>query len=105
MNNIINFIGLARRAGCAVFGARLCEKSIKERRAKLVIVAENASGQTKKSIYDCCAYYKSDVISAFNKKEIGKIAAVEECSVISITDKGFAEKIKSEIINKINNLQ
>ena len=58
MNKILNLIGLAMRAAKVVSGEFSTEKLIKENKAKLVIVATDASDNTKKLFMNKCAYKK-----------------------------------------------
>ena len=46
-------IGLAKRAGCVVGGDFAVSSAVKDKKAKLVIIAENASSNTKKKIEKC----------------------------------------------------
>lgn len=89
----INLLGLAKKAGKACCGARLCEKAVKERKAKLVIIASDASEQTKKSISDCCKYYKAEYIEASDMEGLGHITGTSTCSCVAVTDKSFADGI------------
>ena len=52
IERLLNMIGLARRAGKVSTGAFVCEKMIKSRRARLVILACDASENTKKAVTD-----------------------------------------------------
>lgn len=46
-DSILSMIGLAKRAGKVVSGEFSTEKAVKENKAKLVIVSEDASNNTK----------------------------------------------------------
>jgi len=95
--NYLNILGLANAARKLVSGETLL-KSIKNKKTKLVLIASDASNNTKKKLTDKCHYYdiqyyiideESDVLS----KAIGK----ENRVAVGIIDQGFAKKIK-EII-------
>ena len=96
MSNI-GLLGLAKKAGKACCGARLCEQAVKERKAKLVIIATDASEQTKKSISDCCKYYKVKYAEASDKESIGHITGTDVCSCVAVTDKSFADGLQKII--------
>ena len=55
-NKIYSMLGLATKAGKTVSGEFPTEKAIKEEEAKLVLVAEDASDNTKKHFFDMCNY-------------------------------------------------
>ncbi|MBR5468087.1 MAG: ribosomal L7Ae/L30e/S12e/Gadd45 family protein [Firmicutes bacterium] len=96
MSNI-NLLGLAKKAGKACCGSRLCEKAVKEGKAKLVIIAADASEQTKKAISDCCKYYKVTYKETSDKESIGHITGTGVCSCVAITDKGFADGLQKKV--------
>ena len=58
MNNRLSLLGLAARAGKVVSGEFAVEKSVKSGKTFLVLVAEDASANTKKNFSDMCTYYK-----------------------------------------------
>jgi len=97
MRSVLNLIGLARRAGKVAVGARLCESAIKSKKAKLVIIAEDASDNTKKAISDCATYYKAKCITAFDKESLGTILGADITGCVAVTDKNFADGILTKI--------
>ena len=54
MNNRLSLLGLAARAGKVVSGEFAVEKSVKSGKTFLVLVAEDASANTKKNFSDMC---------------------------------------------------
>ena len=48
-NKIYSFIGLAKKAGKLLAGEYNCEKAIEKSAARLIIIARNASDNTKKN--------------------------------------------------------
>ena len=55
---ILNLIGLATKAGKAPSGEFSTEKAVKEGKAAMVIVSEEASENTKKMFRNMCTYYE-----------------------------------------------
>ncbi len=55
----LSLIGLATKAGKTVSGEFMTEREAKARRAYLVIVAGDASENTKKNFRNMCEYQKS----------------------------------------------
>ena len=53
----LSLIGLATKAGKTVSGEFSTEKEVKSKRAALVIVADDASDNTKKKFKNMCDYY------------------------------------------------
>ena len=50
-------IGLATRAGAVTSGEFSVDKAIKAGKARLVIIADDASDRTKKGFKDSCSFY------------------------------------------------
>ncbi|ABN52224.1 MAG TPA: 50S ribosomal protein L7ae [Hungateiclostridium thermocellum] len=91
-NRIYSFLGLARKANKLAAGYESCERLLKAGKAELVIVAEDASQNTKKKFIDACNYRKVD-IRIFGKKELlGKFIGKDIRSVIAVLDRGFAKR-------------
>ncbi len=91
------FIGLAARAGKLIYGSDAGSLAIRQKRVRLVIMACDASDNTKKLIRNKCF---SNGISLYEYSDIaslGKAVGKGAVSVISVTDNGFAK----EIINKM----
>ena len=58
-NTVLTYLGLATRAGKTVSGEFSVEKSLKQRKARLVVVSEEASENTKKKFRNMCEYRKT----------------------------------------------
>lgn len=95
-------LGLARRAGKVKSGEFSVEKDVKSGRAFLVVLAFDASDNTKKKFTDMCAYYKVPVVvSKAGKEELGRLLGTELRTSVSVEDEGFAKAIlKSLEANK-----
>lgn len=93
MNKIFGMIGLAKRAGKVSTGSFICLKAIRSKRARLVILAEDASENTKKSIKDACAYYKIKLIEFSNMESLGHATGGGDRAVVSVNDNNFAKAI------------
>ena len=82
-------VGLATRAGKTITGLELCEKAVKNGKAKLIILAEDISENSKEF------FVKSgvDVICFDSREKIGKCTGKEMRSVAVITDADFSAAI------------
>ena len=65
-------LGLAKRAGKVQTGEDICSKAVKSGVSKLIIVACDASDNTKKSITDSCKFYKTKFVEAVNDDNFAK---------------------------------
>ncbi|MBO4845150.1 MAG: ribosomal L7Ae/L30e/S12e/Gadd45 family protein [Lachnospiraceae bacterium] len=90
---VLSLLGLATRSRNVVSGEFKTEKSVKSGTAKLVIVADDASDNTKKEFRDMCTFYKVPCYFFGTKEELGKSMGKEIRASLSITDDGFAGSI------------
>ncbi len=93
MDKCLGMIGLAKRAGRIAPGAPNTEKTIRAKKARLVIIASDASENTKKSITDSCAYYKARYIVYSTKDQISRAIGTSETAVLAVTDESFAKAV------------
>ena len=82
-------IGLATRAGKVITGLELCEKAVKTNKAKLIILTNETSDNSKK-IFEGLGI---DVIYLESKELLGKCTGKETRSVAVITDKNFSTAV------------
>lgn len=99
-DKLLFMAGLARRARKISAGSFICEKMLKSGRSNLIIIAEDASDNTKKQFTDACRYYHVPIIEYSDMETIGKTIGTDVRAVISVNDKNFAEAI-SDIYSKI----
>jgi len=82
------------RAGKLVTGDEGVMAAIKSGETKLVIVAEDASDNTRKKFKDKCSYYRVPLIEFGTRDELGASIGKAERVVIAVTDKGFAHMLE-----------
>ena len=92
-NKVLSLLGLAKKAGKLSGGELMTEKCVKEGRSQLVIVAEDASNNTKKDFHDMCTFYEVPIIELGSKEELGKWTGTEMRASLSVNDPGFASSI------------
>ncbi|WOO36618.1 ribosomal L7Ae/L30e/S12e/Gadd45 family protein [Anaerocolumna sp. AGMB13020] len=98
---VLSYIGLATKAGKLLSGEFLTEKTVKEGKAKLVIVAEDSSDNTKKMFTNMCTYYKVPIYFFGEKTELGHAIGKEFRASLVLTDKGLADMVEKQL--NINN--
>ncbi|GAA6820646.1 YlxQ family RNA-binding protein [Helicobacter pylori] len=94
---IVNFLGLAMRAGKVKTGESVIINEIKKHRIQLVIIAEDASENTKKIIQNKCESYHISFRIFGTRSELGQALGKVERVNVGITDQGFAKKLLSMI--------
>lgn len=94
---ILNLIGLATKAGKTVSGEFSTEKAVKTGKARLVLVSEEASDNTKKMFSDMCTYYKVPIGYFGTKDELGHAMGKEMRASLAVTDTGLAGAIQKQM--------
>lgn len=96
-------IGLAKRAGQAVFGTEMVRTSAKSGKAKLIIIASDVSENTRKEISDTASFYKTECFaSPYTMSELSAAAGLlRSTSSVAITDQNLAVLVKNSINTKM----
>ncbi len=89
-DKILGYLGLATRAGRVVSGEFCVEKSVRQHRAKLVIVSEEASENSRKKFHNLCTYYKIPLYFFGSKEELGAACGKELRVSVAVEDEGLA---------------
>ena len=89
-NKVLSYLGLATRAGRVVSGEFCVEKSVRQRRARLVLVSENASENSRKNFRNLCTYYKVPLYFFGSREELGAACGKEARVSAAIEDEGLA---------------
>lgn len=97
---ILSMLGIAKKAGKVASGEFLCEESIRNGKAKVVIVSEEASDNTKKRFRDKTTYYQVPLYERFSMEALGKAIGSETRAVISVNDAGIARTIIKYFTNE-----
>lgn len=92
-NKAYSMLGLATRSRNLVSGEFSTDKAIKEGKAHVVIVAEDASNNTKKQFHNACDYYHVPCFEFGTKEELGHAMGKEERASLAVTNEGFAKTI------------
>ena len=100
-NKALSMLGLAMKAGKLVSGEFAVEKSIKSGKALLVLVAEDASDNTKKKFRNSCEFYEVPFRVTGSREELGRIIGKEFRASVALQDENFAKAI----LKKLDELQ
>ena len=100
-DRVLSMLGMAAKAGKIESGEFSTEKAVKGGRGRLVIVAEDASDNTKKMFTNMCKYYKVPFVVFGTKEELGHWIGKAYRASICILDEGFAKAVLKKInLNK-----
>lgn len=96
-NKVLSLIGLATKAGKTASGEFLTEREVKSGKAALVIVAGDASENTKKKFRNMCDYYKVPIYFYEDKDTLGHAMGKEFRASLAVMDEGFAKGIRKHL--------
>ena len=97
MNKSLNTLGMCACARKISYGETLL-KDIKSKKIYFVVVASDASDNSKKKIIDKCNYYRCEYQICLSKDSITKsIGRVDLVSAVGIKDCNLAKKFKENI--------
>ena len=95
-NKIYSLLGLAMRGRNLVSGEFQTEDAVKKGSAMLVIVAEDASANTKK-LFNECSYYEFPVYEYGTKEELGWGIGRDLRSSVGVCDAGLADALIKQL--------
>ncbi len=93
----VSLISLATSAGKVASGEFCTEKEVKAGRAALVIVAGDASKNTKKNFRNLCKFYAVPYCEYADKDALGHAIGKEFRASLAILDEGLAKGIREYI--------
>ena len=93
-DKILSLISLATKAGKTVGGEFSTEKAVKCGKGYLVILAEDASDNTRKKFRNMCEFYEVPIYSVSDKVSLGRAMGKELRASLAILDPGFSTAIE-----------
>ncbi|MGO4184890.1 50S ribosomal protein L7ae [Paenibacillus sp. FSL A5-0031] len=96
-NKSLSQLGMAMRAGKLITGDEIVLKAVRNKQVHLVILAGDASDNTKKKFRDKCNTYGIQLAEAFDREQLGKAIGKPERVVIAVTDAQFGKMIASHL--------
>jgi len=93
---VYSLLGLCARARKLSSGSILIN-DIRLKKVYFVMIAEDASDNTKKKITDKCQYYHVDYMICGDVDHISQAVGQINRVALGIKEKGFASKIKSKL--------
>ena len=97
LNKALSLISLATKAGKTASGEFCTEKEVKSGKAELVIVAEDASDNTKQKFKNMCEFYEVPIYFYGDKDTLGHAMGKEFRASLAVIDHGFANGIKKHL--------
>lgn len=96
-SKVLSLVGLATKAGKTVSGEYATEKAVKSGTAFVVIVAGDASDNTKKKFNNMCDFYSVPIYFYEDKDTLGHAMGKEFRASLAVTDAGLAKGIMKKM--------
>lgn len=90
-------LGIAAKAGSVVSGEFSTEKAVKSGKACLVVVAEEASANTRKHFTDMTAFYQVPCYFYGDKESLGGCIGKDYRASLAITDENLAGAVEKKL--------
>lgn len=90
-------LGLATKSGNVASGEFATEKAVKSGKASLVIVAQNASDNTKKMFTNMCSFYNVPLAFFGDKEELGHAMGKQMRASVAVLNEGFSKSILKQL--------
>lgn len=96
-NKVLSLLGIAMKGRRLVSGETQTLEAIRKGSAMLVIIAEDASDNTRKLFADKSGYYHVPVVNFGTKESLGDAIGKELRSVVGVCDAGLADAIMKQL--------
>lgn len=90
-NKIVSLAGMAAKAGKIASGEFSVEKAVKTGKGHLVILAEDASANTRKKFTNMCSYYGVPILFIESREVLGRAIGRGFRASLAVLDEGFAK--------------
>ncbi len=90
-------LGIAAKSHSVASGEFSTEKAVKEGKAYLVLVAEDASANTKKMFRNMTDFYGVPMYEYGDKETLGHFIGKEFRASLAVTNEGLAHSIEDKI--------
>ncbi len=96
-NKVLSLLGIAMRGRNLVSGEFQTEEAVKKNTAMLIIVATDASQNTKKLFHNKCSFYQVPIYEYGTKEILGRAIGKDSRSSVGICDEGLADAIIKQL--------
>ena len=94
MNKILNNLGLCQRAGGIISGEEMVEEYVRQGKVYYIFLANDASNNTQKRVFDKAKYYNVEVDNSYSSLEISTAIGKSGRMVVGVTNSGFVKILK-----------
>ena len=98
LKKIGGMLSLAKKAGKVITGEDSCVAAIQKGAARIVLLATDASANTRKKFTNKTTYYDVPIYSIFNKESLSSFIGMSNRATIAISCENFSKKIVEMIL-------
>ena len=98
MNNLLNLLGIARKAGKLALGFTATSLAVRKGRAVLVLIATDTSPQTKDKIERLCRRHQVGVYYVADRNALGRALGKTSLAVIGLLSPEIGEALKTQLM-------
>lgn len=98
MNKFISLLGIGMKAGYITAGETGVDIDIKKKKSSLVIIAKNASKNTKNKFINLCNSNNIKYLIISDKESLGQILGKGYVAVVSVKDKQFSSALLKKAV-------
>ncbi len=92
-DRIYNLLGLAQKAG-KISAGDMAEQSVKDRKARLLVIAEDASGNTREKLVRMAERAGVPWVLYGGMEDLGHAVGKTDRACLAVRDRGFAEGLQ-----------
>lgn len=97
----LKLLGLMRRANALSIGQDNAIPAVKNGKAKLLLLSSDASERNIRNAENAVKGKKTELIYLpYTNEEMAGAIGVDSCTMLAVTDKGFAEAFKKSLNNQ-----
>ena len=91
---LMSLLGLAQKAGKVVSGETAVENAVRGGKARLILVASDASENAKKNYRDMATHYRVEYQEQLTKAQMGHCTGKAQRAALALNDAGFCSAVK-----------
>ncbi len=97
----LNYLGIAKRSGNILCGTDTVVKSLSNGKIKLILVASDASANTKDKIIKKAFYYHIQVMDTISSDDLSRAVGKENLMVMALVDEGLTKAFLKEVEREV----
>jgi len=97
-DRLTSLLGLAQKARKIVSGEFAVEQAVRSNKAKLLLIAIDASENSKKSYHSLANYYQIVCYETLSKDQFGAATGKPPRAALAVIDSGFSQAIITTLL-------